>query len=65
MEDPYANQHRSSVLGLALLDKKSSPIEKYQYLSVLRNTNVHLFYRLLANNIKVRRATAAPDKLAT
>jgi len=32
---------------------KKTPIEKYQYLSVLRNTNVHLFYRLLSNNIKV------------
>lgn len=40
--------------GLALLDMKKTPIEKYQYLSVLRNTNVHLFYRLLANNVKVR-----------
>lgn len=41
-------------IGLALLEKKATPIEKYQYLSVLRNTDVHLFYRLLAGNIKVR-----------
>lgn len=39
--------------GLGLLEMKKTPIEKYQYLSVLRNTNVHLFYRLLSNNIKV------------
>jgi malate dehydrogenase (oxaloacetate-decarboxylating)(NADP+) len=32
---------------------KKTNIEKYQYLSVLRNTNVHLFYRLLSNNVKV------------
>ena len=39
--------------GLGLLEMKQTPIEKYQYLSVLRNTNVHLFYRLLAGNVKV------------
>ena len=32
---------------------KQTNIEKYQYLSVMRNTNVHLFYRLLSNNVKV------------
>src|SRR6187549_3736396 len=32
---------------------KPTPIEKYQYLTHLRATNVHLFYRLLAENIKV------------
>lgn len=31
---------------------KPSPIEKYQYLTHLRAANVHLFYRLLAENIK-------------
>jgi len=31
---------------------KSTPIEKYQYLTHLRAANVHLFYRLLADNIK-------------
>lgn len=40
-----------------MLDRKQTPIEKYQYLSVLRNTNVHLFYRLLSNNIKVGRSS--------
>lgn len=43
----------TSESGLGLLDLKKTPIEKYQYLSVLRNTNVNLFYRLLANNVKV------------
>jgi len=38
---------------LALLESRKTPIEKYQYLSVLRNTNVNLFYRLLAGNVKV------------
>ncbi|EME80848.1 uncharacterized protein MYCFIDRAFT_140451 [Pseudocercospora fijiensis CIRAD86] len=37
---------------LAILNSRETPIEKYQYLSVLRNTNVHLFYRLLSENIK-------------
>ncbi|QIW99823.1 hypothetical protein AMS68_005341 [Peltaster fructicola] len=50
---PRVEDHDSQAQRcLALLDKKSTPIEKYQYLSVLRNTNVHLFYRLLASNIK-------------
>ena len=39
--------------GLGILEMKKTNIEKYQYLSVLRNTNVHLFYRLLSNNVKV------------
>ena len=38
---------------LAILDSRKTPIEKYQYLSVLRNTNMNLFYRLLAGNVKV------------
>lgn len=33
---------------------KSTPIEKFQYLTHLKATNVHLFYRLLSQNIKVR-----------
>lgn len=37
---------------LKLLSMKPTPIEKYQYLTHLRATNVHLFYRLLADNIK-------------
>ncbi|PNS14353.1 NAD-dependent malic enzyme, mitochondrial [Sphaceloma murrayae] len=34
------------------LHTKQTPIGKYLYLSKLRGTNVNLFYRLLANNIK-------------
>ncbi|KAH0551524.1 hypothetical protein GP486_007259 [Trichoglossum hirsutum] len=37
---------------LAQLALKTSPIEKYTYLSDLRNTNVHLFYRLVVDNMK-------------
>lgn len=33
---------------------KPTPIEKFQYLTHLKATNVHLFYRLLSQNIKVR-----------
>jgi hypothetical protein len=35
---------------------KTTPIEKFQYLVHLKATNVHLFYRLLSQNIKVRPA---------
>ncbi|KAH9841271.1 NADP-dependent malic enzyme [Teratosphaeria destructans] len=37
---------------MAILNSRKTSIERYQYLSVLRNTNVHLFYRLLAGNVK-------------
>ncbi|KAF2007765.1 hypothetical protein P154DRAFT_583983, partial [Amniculicola lignicola CBS 123094] len=37
---------------LKLLAMKPTPIEKYQYLTHLRATNVHLFYRLLSKNVK-------------
>lgn len=50
-------------LALAIIESRKTDIEKYQYLSVLRNTNVHLFYRLLAKNIKVRyRDRLAPPR---
>jgi malate dehydrogenase (oxaloacetate-decarboxylating)(NADP+) len=39
---------------MAILNSRKTPIEQYQYLSVLRNTNVDLFYRVLSENIKVR-----------
>ncbi|KAH6643739.1 hypothetical protein C7974DRAFT_4318 [Boeremia exigua] len=39
--------------GLRLLAMKTTPIEKFQYLTHLKATNVHLFYRLLSQNIKV------------
>lgn len=47
----YANPMTLS--GLAILDAKDAPIEKYRYLSNLRYSNVNLFYRLLAKNVKV------------
>lgn len=34
------------------LAHKSTDMEKYLYLSGLRNTNVHLFYRLVVQHIK-------------
>ena len=34
------------------MDKKSNDLEKFQYLTHLKATNVHLFYRLLAGNVK-------------
>ncbi|KAF2858894.1 hypothetical protein K470DRAFT_235508 [Piedraia hortae CBS 480.64] len=37
---------------MALIRGKKTDIEKYQYLSVLRNSNVNLFYRVLAHNVK-------------
>jgi malate dehydrogenase (oxaloacetate-decarboxylating)(NADP+) len=43
------------VAGLRLLAMKPTPIEKFQYLVHLKATNVHLFYRLLSENIKVPR----------
>ena len=39
-------------LGLTLLNSKPTAIEKFQYLSYLRHANVHLFYRLLSDNVK-------------
>lgn len=44
--------------GLRLLAMKSTPIEKFQYLVHLRATNVHLFYRLLSQNVKVSTISA-------
>lgn len=35
------------------LESKTTPIEKYIYLSNLRNSNVHLFYRLVLDNFTV------------
>ena len=37
---------------LKLLAMKPTPLEKFQYLVHLRATNVHLFYRLLSQNVK-------------
>ena len=37
---------------LRQLEQKTLPIDKYLYLSGLRNTNVHLFYRLAVDHMK-------------
>ncbi|KAF2839481.1 hypothetical protein M501DRAFT_1002906 [Patellaria atrata CBS 101060] len=37
---------------LRLLAMKPTPLEKFQYLTHLKASNVHLFYRLLAGNVK-------------
>jgi malate dehydrogenase (oxaloacetate-decarboxylating)(NADP+) len=37
---------------LKLLELQETPIQKFQYLSHLRKTNVHLFYRLFSENVK-------------
>lgn len=47
---------------------KTTPIEKFQYLTHLKATNVHLFYRLLSQNIKVpfaRRRTSEAHQAHT
>lgn len=37
---------------LTRLERKERPIDKYMYLSRLRNCDVHTFYRLVIGNIK-------------
>jgi malate dehydrogenase (oxaloacetate-decarboxylating)(NADP+) len=39
--------------ALKQLRRYSDPLEKYIFLSRLRNTNVRLFYKLLLDNLKV------------
>ena len=39
--------------GLAQLALKTTAIEKFLYLSTLRKNSVHLFYRLVADHLKV------------
>jgi len=46
-------QLNADVEGLQNLERKNSDLEKYCYLSHLRTSNVHLFYRLLSQNITV------------
>ena len=41
------------IIGLAQLALKSTPIEKFLYLSGLRKNSVHLFYRLVGDHLKV------------
>lgn len=40
-------------LGLAQLALKQTAIDKFLYLSTLRKNNVHLFYRLITDHLKV------------
>jgi malate dehydrogenase (oxaloacetate-decarboxylating)(NADP+) len=40
--------------GMEQINLKSTAIDKYSYLSNLRNTNAGLFYRLLIDHMKVR-----------
>lgn len=47
--ESYKVQAQRCLRQLAL---KTSPIEKYLYLSSLRNSNVHLFYRLAVDHMK-------------
>jgi hypothetical protein len=39
--------------GIEQINLKSNSIDKYSYLSNLRNSNVNLFYRLLIDYMKV------------
>lgn len=39
--------------GLSQIAKKTTDLGRYTYLSHIRNTNPHLFYRLVIANIKV------------
>ncbi|KAL3419476.1 NADP-dependent malic enzyme [Phlyctema vagabunda] len=50
---PSVESHETQALRcLSNLASKSTQIEKYLYLSHLRNHQTHLFYRLLAQNMK-------------
>jgi malate dehydrogenase (oxaloacetate-decarboxylating)(NADP+) len=50
---PVVESYQTQALRcLKQLESKTAPIEKYLYLSGLRNTNVHLFYRLAVDNMK-------------
>lgn len=50
---PHVDTYQTQVERcLRLLRSKTAAIDKFQYLTHLRATNVHLFYRLLAENVK-------------
>jgi hypothetical protein len=40
-------------IGLAQLALKQTVIDKFLYLSTIRKNNVHLFYRLVTDHLKV------------
>lgn len=42
---------------LAQLGLKNTPIDKFLYLSTLRKNNVHLFYRLITDHLRVCKLT--------
>ncbi|TGO19259.1 hypothetical protein BTUL_0005g01080 [Botrytis tulipae] len=49
---PSVESHKlQTTRCLQQLNAKKTPIEKYMYLSNLRNNNVHLFYRLVQENL--------------
>lgn len=43
---------RLTSAGLAQLALKTTPIDKFLYLSTLRKNNVHLFYRLVTDHLR-------------
>ncbi|KAI9853218.1 MAG: hypothetical protein M1824_001523 [Vezdaea acicularis] len=50
---PSVENHETQISRcLKQLDSKKEPIEKYEYLSTLRNNNVHVFYRLVLAHLK-------------
>ena len=48
-----ASREANSGAGLAQLALKPTPIDKFLYLSTLRKNNVHLFYRLVNDHLRV------------
>ena len=52
---PFPTSLLTVYTGLDQLALKKSQIERYIYLSNLRNANVHLFYRLVMDNLAARR----------
>lgn len=42
----------ADLAGMKILSQKPNDLEKYQYLTHLKATDVHLFYRLLAEHVK-------------
>lgn len=46
-------QKLTAATGLAQLALKSTPIEKFLYLSTIRKNSVHLFYRLVMDHLQV------------
>ena len=49
--------------GLAQLALKQTPIDKFLYLSTLRKNNVHLFYRLVTDHLRVCAESGDENKL--